>query len=105
MSKYPPVKTGNRYGRLIAIKEVEDKKWLCKCDCGNVKSIASASLRSGATRSCGCLRREKTGKRSTNHNRYEFLKDKIKCYTSKNEVFLRFFRVGVGCSEILLEYG
>lgn len=33
-------------------------KWICKCICGTIKSISQRSLRSGATRSCGCLNRE-----------------------------------------------
>jgi len=33
-------------------------KWVCKCICGNIKSISQRSLRGGATRSCGCLNRE-----------------------------------------------
>lgn len=28
--------------------------WLCKCDCGNVKSVAAKHLRSGAIKSCSC---------------------------------------------------
>ena len=34
--------------------------WHCKCDCGNEKDIASRNLRSGHTKSCGCLQKEKT---------------------------------------------
>lgn len=55
--------TGQRFGRLIAIKPVGKNKfnqvmWLCKCDCGNEKTIAMSSLKSGASKSCGCLRKE-----------------------------------------------
>ena len=60
MSKYPPVKVGNRYGRLTVLSSDADKVWLCQCDCGDTKSIQGYSLASGGTRSCGCLRREKT---------------------------------------------
>lgn len=28
--------------------------WLCKCECGNTKSIRPDALTSGATKSCGC---------------------------------------------------
>lgn len=54
---------GQRYGKLIVIKEVERhyqqsgkpvRRWLCKCDCGNEKVIYQSSLRSGNTKSCGC---------------------------------------------------
>ena len=54
--------TGQRFGRLIAIEFVCRKKsysfWKCICDCGNEKIIASTALRSGGTRSCGCLCKE-----------------------------------------------
>jgi len=29
--------------------------FLCKCDCGNITSVLAGSLKSGKTRSCGCL--------------------------------------------------
>lgn len=58
--------TGQRFGRLVVIeKDIEKSKargktfWICKCDCGNTKSIHSVDLlRKGGTRSCGCLHRE-----------------------------------------------
>lgn len=49
---------GQRVGRLTAIMEVEKKRWLCVCDCGNEKVVRVDHLRSGATSSCGCLRLE-----------------------------------------------
>lgn len=61
--------TGNVYGRLTVIgigayKTRRDGRrdyrlsWLCQCECGSKVSIISASLRSGNSTSCGCLRRE-----------------------------------------------
>ena len=32
--------------------------WLCRCDCGTLKTIRSGNLRSGVTVSCGCIRRD-----------------------------------------------
>lgn len=34
------------------------RKWLCKCDCGNMTSVYGTYLRQGKTKSCGCLQRE-----------------------------------------------
>ena len=28
--------------------------WICQCECGNIKSVRSTSLRSGKSTSCGC---------------------------------------------------
>lgn len=54
---------GQRFGRLVALEPFENltnrrKTWKCKCDCGNIKNVATNHLRDGATKSCGCLRTE-----------------------------------------------
>lgn len=51
--------TGHKFGRLTVI-EISEKKnkhlyWLCKCECGNLKSISGSNLKSGRIKSCGCL--------------------------------------------------
>ena len=58
--------TGQRFGRLIVVERHETAnsghaRWLCKCDCGNVTAVTSNQLRAkqGATKSCGCLQRER----------------------------------------------
>lgn len=33
-------------------------RWKCKCDCGNLTIVAGNALRTGKTKSCGCLRTE-----------------------------------------------
>jgi hypothetical protein len=55
--------TGNRYERLTAVERAERPEhvhdtlayWLCVCDCGNSTIVSGQHLRSGNTRSCGCL--------------------------------------------------
>ena len=52
--------TNFKFGKLIAIeKHSKDNfgrwKWLCNCDCGNTKVIASRHLVNGKTISCGCV--------------------------------------------------
>jgi hypothetical protein len=54
---------GQRFGRLVALEYVKNKKgtkalWRCKCDCGNEITTESALLRTGKTKSCGCIRHE-----------------------------------------------
>ena len=55
---------GKKFGKLTVIKRAGthistcgQKKplWLCECDCGNQKMIISEDLKSGHTKSCGCL--------------------------------------------------
>lgn len=51
--------TGQKFGRLTVLKQEETKhkhlRWLCLCDCGNIKAIQGGSLRGGYAKSCGCL--------------------------------------------------
>ena len=60
---------GKRFGRLIVIKRIypntknREKRWLCKCDCGDEKIVRGWSLRNGDTQSCGCLQKEVMNKR------------------------------------------
>lgn len=50
--------TGQRFGRLTAIKYAGKRYWECRCDCGNTKLVKSNNLKSGGTLSCGCLSKE-----------------------------------------------
>lgn len=54
--------TNQKFNRLTAIRYVGKSRWLCKCDCGNEITVITAHLRSGHTKSCGCLQRENTSK-------------------------------------------
>jgi hypothetical protein len=52
--------TGQTFNQLTAIepagKTVDGKAlWLCKCSCGQMTIVQGRYLRSGHTRSCGCL--------------------------------------------------
>ena len=64
--------TGNKYGKLTVLKKDEERKtksgsyWICQCECGNIKSVKSSSLRRGEIQSCGCLRKEAAQKAREN---------------------------------------
>ena len=71
MRKTPTVTPGQRFGRLVVIRE-DDRKYghryiLCKCDCGTEKSINLHSLLNGCSNSCGCLRREYIASKNFKH--------------------------------------
>lgn len=63
--------TGNKYGRLtvLSVERRDGKKvyWNCVCDCGGKCIVPSTDLKSGHTRSCGCLLKES---RSINASRH-----------------------------------
>ena len=56
---------GSRFGMLVVNERVSDyvaptggvhRRYICTCDCGNVKTVVKDQLTSGKTKSCGCLR-------------------------------------------------
>lgn len=55
--------TGQRFGRLtvLSFREMSakghDALWLVRCECGSQKVVGRGKLRSGRTKSCGCLRK------------------------------------------------
>ena len=60
---------GTAWGRLTVVSRVgvtDNGKatWLCRCACGEERVVAGKWLRSGNTRSCGCLQREKASARA-----------------------------------------
>jgi hypothetical protein len=53
--------SGDVYGDLVVVsysgKRGAKHYWNCRCVCGTDKAVSIQALRSGATRSCGCLHR------------------------------------------------
>ena len=54
--------TGQKFDRwtVVAFAGVRHDEgfWQCKCDCGTIRNVKAGQLRSKASRSCGCLRKE-----------------------------------------------
>lgn len=50
---------GQKFGRLTVLERAENKGksvvWLCRCDCGQETKVTPNHLKSGHTKSCGCL--------------------------------------------------
>lgn len=93
--------SGNRFGRLIVINRAEDyispkgksyTQWLCRCDCGNIKTIRTTSLKSGSAKSCGCLMVESVTEANKKYNTYDLSGEYGIGYTSKGEEF--YFDLG-----------
>ena len=67
--------TGQRFGRLLVIREAGRKNghvaWLCRCECGNEIVVSGDNLRRERTQSCGCLRRELRRELNTTHGCYQ----------------------------------
>ena len=59
--------TGKRFGRLVVTAYAGNLNWFCACDCGARAVVKGVHLREGCTKSCGCLKRERTKARCTKH--------------------------------------
>jgi hypothetical protein len=66
--------TNQRFGRLVAIQFLgfdsrKKQLWEFECDCGNTITAHACNVKSGKTKSCGCLRAEAMRKTATTHGR------------------------------------
>lgn len=61
MSRFTDL-TGQRFSRLLVVVRTEHKnrnsRWVCICDCGKQTIVDRSGLKSGNTKSCGCLNEE-----------------------------------------------
>lgn len=63
MSKFNDL-TGQKFGQLTVVERADPSKqgktkYVCLCACGNKKEIIASHLKSGVTKSCGCLRHKR----------------------------------------------
>lgn len=64
---------GKVFGRLTVLERAPKKEtsrfaqWHCRCECGELATVATDLLQTGRKRSCGCLRRENIRRIATTH--------------------------------------
>lgn len=78
--------------RVLSTKviEIDNRKYLnCRCECGTERNVIIKNLKSGQSKSCGCVGRKKVIDRNTKHNK-RFTKTwrvwqamKNRCYNKK----------------------
>lgn len=62
--------TNIKFGRLTVLERCTKLRvaasayWVCRCECGSLKSVSGQHLRNGRTVSCGCYLSESATKRS-----------------------------------------
>ena len=88
--------TGQTFSQLTVICRAENDKrrgarWKCRCACGGFATIRAYNLRSGKTKSCGCMGRERLIERNFVHGRtgspeYATWKSIIKRCTNPNDI-------------------
>lgn len=113
--------TNKRFGKLLVIKTNEKKngawQWLCKCDCGNLKTIRGTSLTNGSTKSCGCsmghriisdnrddvLLRREYNKVRNRHNKNKFIGELFNFDVFKTLSISKCYYCGLSDSKVLKE--
>lgn len=103
--------TGTVFGRLTVLERAANTasgqiRWICKCVCGNKVIVQATNLKSGATKSCGCLNREKrrTSRRTHGlhkHPLYQVWKDmRRRCRAKNHHAFADYGGRGIRvCAE------
>ena len=106
--------TGKRFGKLVVIAYAGKKvcggqnktMWLCRCDCGNEKSIGAPELQRGTTISCGCFHKKMVGDINRTHNMAN--KNKLyrvwkgmreRCYNPNNKSYKNYGGRGISVCE------
>lgn len=106
--------TGQAFGRLTVVHEVDKEegsiwtRWKCKCECGNDPIVKTQALRSGSTKSCGCLFMDVArakGKAKLIHGAAEtrtyniWVSMKGRCYNQNNKKFKNYGGRGINVCE------
>ena len=55
---------GQIFGRLTVLDWEGNGKWRCLCECGNEVLVQTDNLKSGNTKSCGCLQKDRASEAS-----------------------------------------
>lgn len=99
--------TGQRFGRLVVIKDsgldaFRQIIWSCLCDCGIHTTVRGGCLRSGNTKSCGCLKHEKynlrhghAGKKTRSPTYVTWQRMLQRCHNPNSNRFNRYGGLGV----------
>jgi len=113
MGKIVHVIPGMQYGRLTVIRELErykspsghlERRVLCECDCGKELAVLLGSIRSGRTKSCGCLANEHTATRNRQNSAHGMSQSptflvwhsmKQRCNNRNHEAYSRYGGRGI----------
>jgi hypothetical protein len=96
---------GMKFGRLTAIRQAgkigQTSAWLCACECGNEKTIRLSTLRSGQTKSCGCIVKthgqSSGGKRSRAYMVWDSMRSR--CTNPNHRAWPRYGGRGISVSD------
>jgi hypothetical protein len=108
MSNYIDL-SGQKFGRLTVIERLFERRnhdyrsalWLCRCDCGNEVRTYAGYLKSGNTKSCGCLHKEAVTKHGFRHlPEYNIWRGMLdRCYNKETAAYPRYGGRGITVSD------
>ncbi|MGP8314678.1 AP2 domain-containing protein [Enterocloster aldenensis] len=100
--------TGKRFGRLLVVERIGTKNnsplWSCKCECGCLAQVTTRSLKSGNTKSCGCIHSEQIAIRNHQNSIHGCADDRLygiwhsmkqRCYDSNRKDFKNYGGRGI----------
>jgi len=110
MKKVIPDLIGLTFGKLRVSKRHGTSKskkalWKCECECGGFTIVTTQDLKSGHTKSCGCLSVEATKSRSLKHglstNNLFFAWNSMKerCFNPNNKSYANYGGRGIRVCE------
>ena len=106
-NKMGNVNVGDRFGRLVAQEfagfavKSSAALWRCLCDCGQEKVVRAAHIRNGATRSCGCLQKERADSVRVTHGQSRgklhrlWCNVKTRCFNPNGQDYARYGGRGI----------
>ena len=103
---------GKKFGRLTVIKRNGSycgaSAWLCSCDCGSTGTYSGKAMKSGNTRSCGCLKSEEVIKKNIALSSHGMTKTptyvswdsmRQRCYNPNHKSYKDYFGRNIGVCE------
>lgn len=95
---------GKKFNRLTVIDVIIDNgrtRFVCKCDCGKITKPHACAVRSGQSKSCGCLISESNIKRNTTHGMTGTITHKSwinminRCHTKSSTNYHKYGGIGI----------
>ena len=108
------VNPGDVFSRVTIIKEVAQRRgvrrFLCKCKCGKQWEVSLVNLVEGHTKSCGCLKKERTVERLYIHGKsgekiyVAWMAMKMRCFNKNNPRYSSYGGRGITVCEEWLNF-
>ncbi len=94
--------TGKRFNKLVVLYRDENGKgdksrWRCICDCGTETTVSGTNLKTGAVKSCGCLRHMKHDTHHLSNTRLYRIWNEMKkrCYLKNHHAYSYYGARGI----------